>query len=81
MLTDGAPGLRARVWNLLRTARSVGRAGVAVATLAVVLRTTPEGVLTAVLSDMTETPAGHDAPSIHCAPTAEGPVLTPRLEP
>lgn len=78
MLTDGTPTLRARVWNLLRTARTAGRAGVAVATLAVVLGATPEGVLSAVLADMTETPAGHDAPPIYCAPTADGPVLTPR---
>lgn len=59
----------------------MGRAGVAVATLATVLNATPEGVLGAVMGDMTETPAGCDAPPIYCEPTAEGPRLAPRSFP
>lgn len=72
------PTLRSRILNLLRTARSVGRTGVAVATLATVLGSTPEGVLSAVMADMTETPEGADAPPIYCEPAPEGPMLTPR---
>lgn len=72
------PTLRSRILNLLRTARSVGRRGVAVATLATVLGATPEGVIEAVLPDMTETPEGADAPPIYCEPAPEGVTLTPR---
>ena len=48
------------------------------ATLATVLGSTQEGVLSAVMADMTETPEGADAPPIYCEPAPEGPRLTPR---
>lgn len=66
--------LRDRVWNLLRTARSVGRAGVTVATLSFVLGVSPEGVLSEMLPDMTE----GDEPPVYCEPTDEGWRLVPR---
>jgi hypothetical protein len=69
-----AASLRDRVWNLLRTARGVGRAGVAVVTLSTVLGASPEGVLAAMLPDMTE----GDEPAVYCQPTDEGPCLVPR---
>lgn len=70
--------LRSRVWNLLATARSVGRAGVSVVVLAAVLGATPGAVLASVLPDMTETRPGCGCPSIYCEPRAEGPCLCPR---
>ena len=77
-----AASLRSRVWNLLRTAHSQGRAGVAVVTLATVLGSSPEGVMGAVLPDMLETPAGETDPAIYCDPTGgDGPTLTPRRFP
>jgi hypothetical protein len=48
------PTLKSRVQNLLRTARGIGRAGVAVATLAAVLGSTPESVLLSVMPEMME---------------------------
>jgi len=77
-----APSLRSRVWNLLRTARNQGRAGVAVAVLATTLGASPEAVMGAVLPDMLETPAGETDPAIYCDPTGgDGPTLTPRRFP
>jgi len=75
------PTYRARIWNLLRTAHGIGRAGVSVAVLATVLGVAPEGVLAAVLPDMMETAPGHDAPAIYCEPTGDGPTLAPRYFP
>ena len=76
--SNDSPSLRSRVWNLLRTARDTGRTAVPVTTLAVALTVTPEAVLGAVMPDMTETPAGADAPPVYCQPTGNGPVLAPR---
>lgn len=75
------PTLRSRVWNLLGTARTLGRAGVAVTVLAATLGATPEGVLGAMLPEMTETPAGETAPPVYCQPTDDGPTLCPRRFP
>jgi hypothetical protein len=66
--------LRDRVWNLLRTARGHGRAGVTVATLSMVLGVSPEGVLSVMLPDMTE----GETPAVYCQPTEDGPCLVPR---
>ena len=66
--------LRDRVLNLLRTARSMGRAGVSVLTLAFVLGVSPEGGLAEMLPDMTE----GDLPAVYCQPTDDGPCLVPR---
>lgn len=66
--------LRSRVWNLLRTARRMGRTGVTVATLSTVLGVSPEGVLSEMLPDMTE----GDTPPVYCQPTEDGPCLVPR---
>jgi hypothetical protein len=76
-----APTTRARIWNLLRTARDVGRTGVHVATLAAVLGVAPAAVLVAVLPEMVETPEGETAPAIYCEPGTEGPTLCPRRYP
>ena len=73
-----SPTLRARIWNLLHTARTVGREGVAVATLAAVLGVAPTAVLGAMLPEMTETPEGETDPAVYCAPGADGPTLRPR---
>ena len=76
------PTLRSRVWNLLGTARTLGRTGVTVAALALTLGVAPTAVLESVLPDMTETPAGADAPPLYCDPTGgDGPTLTPRSFP
>jgi hypothetical protein len=74
------PTLRSRVLNLLQTARMVGLSGVTLAALTATLSgptvpLQPETVLASVLSDMTETPEGADAPPVHCAP---GPTLVLR---
>ena len=72
------PNLRARIWNLLRTARSVGQKGVAVSVLASVLSMSPETVLEAVLPDMVETAYGQEHPPIYCDPSGMEPVLVAR---
>ena len=64
--------LRSRVWTLLRAARK----GVAVATLAATLGTTPEAVLAAMLADMLEPAPGKADPPIYCDP--HGPTLVAR---
>jgi hypothetical protein len=71
---------RARVWNLLRTARLMGRTSLTVATVATALATTPESVLQAVLPDLMEC-GGHGAPALYCDPTGDGVALTPRRYP
>jgi hypothetical protein len=75
------PTLRSRVWNLLGTARTLGRAGVTVAALALTLGATPDAVLTSVMPDMLETPEGETAPALYCEPASEGATLTPRRFP
>lgn len=66
--------LRSRIWNLLRTARRYGEAGVAVTVLATVLGASPEGVLESVMPEMMEG-------TIYCDPTGDVPTLTPRSFP
>jgi len=80
------PTLRSRVWNLLGTAHTLGRAGITVAVLAATLSApgstvSPMAVLACVESDMLETPEGANAPPIYCQPTADGPTLCPRSFP
>lgn len=77
----GGVSLRSRVWNLLETARRMGRSGVSVAVLAGVLGVSPEAVLGAVIGDMVEIRAGCDCPDLYCAPGAECPNLEPRRFP
>jgi hypothetical protein len=74
------PTGRARVWNLLRTARRVGQTSLTVAVLAATLGTTPESVLQAVMPDLVECGA-HDAPPLYCDPTGDGVALKPRRFP
>lgn len=75
MTASNAPTLRSRVWNLLRTARGIGQAGIAVVTLATVLGSTPESVLESVMPEMMDG-------TIYCDPAdGEGPTLTPRSYP
>jgi hypothetical protein len=74
------PTGRARVWNLLRTARRIGQTSLTVAVLAAALGTTPESVLQAVLPDLIEC-GDHETPALYCDPTAEGTALTPRRYP
>jgi hypothetical protein len=71
------PTGRQRVWNLLRTARRMGRTTLTVAALATALGTTPENVLQAVLPDLVEC-GDHEAPPLYCDPTGDGVALTPR---
>jgi hypothetical protein len=80
-MSTNTPTIRERVWNLLGTAHSIGRVGITVALLAATLGTTPESVLTAMLPEMTETPAGESTPAISCGPGPEGPTLMPRRFP
>ena len=68
------PTLHSRVWNLLRTARAIGQAGIAVTTLAAVLGTSPEGVLESVMPEMMDG-------MIYCDPTGDVPTLSPRSFP
>lgn len=75
------PTLRARVWNLLRTARDNGRTGVALAALVTIFNAHPQHVMAAVQSDAFDTPAGQTDPPIYCRPCSEGIVLTPRYFP
>lgn len=65
------PTLQSRVWNLLRTARSLGHSGVGVAILAGVLGTSPEMVLTSVMPEMMDG-------TIHCDVSGEETALVPR---
>lgn len=74
MTASNTPTLRSRIWNLLRTARGLGQTGIAVATLATVLGSTPEGVLESVMPEMMDG-------TIYCDPNGEGPTLTPRSYP
>jgi hypothetical protein len=80
-VSNETPTLRQRVWNLLGTARTLGRAGVTVAVLAATLGATPEGVLGAMLPEMTQTPEGETAPAVYCQPGDGGPTLVPRRFP
>lgn len=73
-MTTNNPTLRSRVWNLLRTARGIGQAGIAVATLATVLGASPEGVLASVMPEMMDG-------TIYCEPNSDGPTLSPRSFP
>ena len=75
------PTLRSRVWNLLGTARTLGRTGVTVAALAFTLNAPAMAVLACVESDMLETPEGETAPAIYCDPNGDGLTLTPRRFP
>lgn len=68
------PTMRSRIWNLLRTARSVGQAGIAVTVLAGVLGSSPEGVLESVMPEMMDG-------TIYCDPSGDVPTLTPRSFP
>lgn len=70
------PNTRSRVWNLLRTARDLGRVGITVATLATVLGAAPDTVLAAMLPDMLETD-----PAVYCDPSDGEPTLCPRRYP
>jgi len=65
------PTLRARVWNLLRTARTIGQTGITVTILATVLGSTPEGVLESVMPELMDG-------TIYCDPTDDAPTLAPR---
>lgn len=81
-MSNVLPSTRSRVWNLLRTARAQGRAGVTVTALGAVLGASPEVVMGAVMADMLDTPAGESDPALYCDPSGEGgPVLTPRRFP
>lgn len=80
-MEQNTPNLRARVWNLLRTARAYrGMSVVSCAALAVALGASTPEILTAVLGDMTQTPEGKDAPPIHAKPTGEGMHLQARYD-
>jgi hypothetical protein len=73
-VTTNNPTLRSRVWNLLRTARGIGQAGIALATLATVLGATPEGVLASVMPEMMDG-------TIYCDPAGGDVTLSPRSFP
>ena len=70
--------LRSRVWNLLGTARTLGRTGVSVTVLAFTLGCSADTVLASVMPDMLETPEGETEPALYCEPTGSVPTLTPR---
>lgn len=69
MTTNTTPTLRSRVWNLLRTARGMGQAGVAVATLATVLGASPESVLVSVMPEMMDGTIHYDVNAADAALT------------